>query len=64
MGEYFPEQKSLAGRVNVELDLSNYARKTDLKIATGLYTSKFAEYVDLPHLKSNADKFDTEKRSN
>ena len=41
MGEYFPEQKSLAGRVNVELDLSNYARKTDLKIATG----KIAKYI-------------------
>ena len=31
MSEYFPEQKSLGGRVKVELDFSNYATKTDLK---------------------------------
>ena len=27
MSEYFPEPKSLGGRVKVELDLSNYATK-------------------------------------
>ena len=31
MGEYFPEPKSLGKRVKVELDLSSYATKTDLK---------------------------------
>ena len=31
MSEYFPEPKSLGGRVKVELDLSNYATKADLK---------------------------------
>ena len=31
MSEYFPEPKSSRGRVKVELDLSNYATKTDLK---------------------------------
>ena len=31
MSEYFPEPKSFGGRVKVELDLSNYARKADLK---------------------------------
>ena len=30
MSEYFPELKSLR-KVEVELDLSNYATKTDLK---------------------------------
>ena len=29
MSEYFPEPKSLEGRVQVELDLSNYATKPD-----------------------------------
>ena len=29
MSEYLPEPKSLGGRVKVELDLSNYATKTD-----------------------------------
>ena len=49
MSEYFPERKSSEGKVEVELDLSNY----ELKIATGADTSKFAEKVDLAHLKSN-----------
>ena len=36
MREYFPETKSLRGRMKVGLDLSNYATKTDLKNATGV----------------------------
>ena len=32
MSKYFPELKSLGGRVIVELDLSNYATKADLKM--------------------------------
>ena len=40
MSEYFPEPKSLVGRVKVELYLSNYATKADLKNATGVDTSK------------------------
>ena len=42
MSEYCPEQKSLGGRVKVTLDLSNYTTKADLKIGTGIDTSKFA----------------------
>ena len=33
MSKYFPEPKSLEGRVKVELDFSNHATKADLKIA-------------------------------
>ena len=33
MSEYFPESKSSWGRVNVELDLSNYATRPDFKNA-------------------------------
>ena len=43
MSKYFPEPKSLGGRVKVEFDLSNYGTKTDLKNATGVDTSKFAK---------------------
>ena len=43
MSEYFPEPKSLAGRVKVELDLANYATKADLKTATDVDTIKFAK---------------------
>ena len=64
MSEYFPEPKSSAGRVKVELDLSNYATKADLKNATGLDTSKFAKKVDLANLKPNVDKLDIEKLKN
>ena len=34
MSEYFPEPKSLGRRVKVELDLSNYAKNTNLITAT------------------------------
>ena len=30
MSEYFPEQKPSGGKVNVELELANYATKADL----------------------------------
>ena len=43
MSEYFPKEKSLRGSVKIELDWSNYASKTDLKNATGVYTSDFAK---------------------
>ena len=36
MIEYFPEPKSSGRRVKVELDLSNYVAKADLKNATGV----------------------------
>ena len=38
MSQYFPEPKSLGGIVKVELDLSNYATKADLKNVTGADT--------------------------
>ena len=47
MSEYFPEPKSLEGRVKVELDLSNYATKADLKNETGVDISSFAKKIDL-----------------
>ena len=34
MSEYFPEWKSSRGRVKVELALSNYATKAELKNVT------------------------------
>ena len=61
MSEYFPEQKPLAGNVNNELDLSNYATKAEIKNATGVDTSKFAKKVDLASLKSNVDKLGIDK---
>ena len=62
MSECFLEPKSLKGRVKVELDLSNYARKSDLKKATGVDTSSFAKKTDLAGLKSEIDKLDIDKQ--
>ena len=64
MSEYFPKTKSLGANVKDELDLSNYATKTDLKKATGVDTSSFAKKVDLVSFKSNADKLDIDKLKN
>ena len=61
MSEYFPAPKYLGGKVKFELDLSNFATKTDLKNATGIDTSSFAEKVNLANLKSNVDKLDIDK---
>ena len=64
MSKYFQEPKSLRGRVKVELDLSNYATKADLYIATSVDKSKFAKKVDLAKLKSNVDRLDIDKLKN
>ena len=42
--------------MKVELDLSNYKTKADLKNSTAVDTSKFATKVDLARLKSNIGK--------
>ena len=47
MSEYFPKPKSLGRNVKLELDLSNYATKADLKNAAGVDTSKFTKKVNL-----------------
>ena len=47
--------------VKVELDLSNYATKADLKTAAGVDTSRFARKVDLANLRSNVEKLDFDK---
>ena len=64
MSEYFPETQSLGGRVKVELGLSNYATKANLKNAIGVDRSKFAKEVHIANLKSNTDKLDIDKLKN
>ena len=58
MSEYFPKSKSLEVNVKVELDLSNYTTKTDLKNATEVNRTDFARNTDLADLKSDVDKLD------
>ena len=64
MSEYFSELEPLGGKAKVELDLSNYATKSDLKHATGVDTSKFTGKVDLANLKASVDKLDIDKLKN
>ena len=63
MSQYFPEPKSL-GKVKVEVDLSNYATKTESKNATGIDTSSFTKKIDLANLKSIVEKLDIDKLKN
>ena len=56
MNEYFAEPKSSRVNVKVELDLSNFATKANLKNATSVDTSDFAKKIDLANLKSDVDK--------
>ena len=51
--------------MKVELDLSNYATKTDFQNPTGIDTLSFAYIVDLASLKSNVeDQLDFDKLKN
>ena len=55
--QYVSKQfKSLEGNINVKVDLSNYAIKTDLKNATHIDTSSFALKTYLANLKTEVDK--------
>ena len=61
MNVFFLEPKSFGGEVKVEIGLSNYATKVNLKNAKGVDIWKFAKKVDLASLKSEVDKLDTYK---
>ena len=64
MSEYSPETNSLRANVKVELDLSNYATKTDLKNTADVDTSSFAKKTHLAISKSNIDELDIDKLKN
>ena len=60
--EYFHKPYELfGGDINIKVDLSNYARKADLKDATRLDTSKPAAKSNLANLKAEIDKLDIDK---
>ena len=58
---YYPPYKSSSNNVKVELDLTNYATKTDLKSITHVDVSSFASKTNLAALKTEVDKIDTDK---
>ena len=59
---YFPKSfRSFGGNINVKVDLSNYATKTDLKNVTHVDTSSFALKANLANLKTEVDKLYVDK---
>ena len=62
MSQYFPKPyESFDGDINVEIDLSNYATKTDLKNISHVDVSSFAVKSNLASLKTQVDKVDADK---
>ena len=58
---YYPPYKSSSNNVKVELDLTNYATKMDLKNITHVDVSSFASKTNLAALKTEVDKIDADK---
>ena len=60
--EYFPKSfRCFGGNINVKVDLSYHATKTDLTNVTHVDTSNFALKTNLANLKTEVDKLDIEK---
>ena len=59
MSKYFPKSyEPFGGDINVKVDLSNYATKTDLKNVSHVDVSSFALKSNLASLKTEVDKLD------
>ena len=62
MSQYFPKTyEPFGGDINVKVDLSNYASKTDIQNIFHIDTSSFALKLNLASLKSEVDKLDIDK---
>ena len=62
MIHYFPKpSRNFGGNINVKVDLSNYATKTDLKNVSHIDTSSFALRTNLANRKTEVDKLDIDK---
>ena len=60
MGQYFPKLfRNFWGNINVKVDLSNYATKTDLKNLT--HDFKYCTQNKFSWFKTEVDKLDIEK---
>ena len=60
MSTYYPPYKSSRQNIKVELDLANYATKTDLKNIAHVDVSSYASKTNLAALKTEVDKIDTD----
>ena len=62
MSQHFSKPfRSFGGNINVKVDLSNYAIKTDLKNETHVDTSRFALRTNLANVKTEVDKLEIDK---
>ena len=62
MGRFFPKPYKPFGKsINVKVDFSNYATKTDIKNILHVNTSRFALKTNLATLKTEVDKLDIDK---
>ena len=61
MSQYFPPYRSSGRNIKVELGLSSYVTKTDLKNVTHVDVSGFALKTNLANLKTEVDKIDIAK---
>ena len=61
MSKYFPPYNNSKEKIKVELDLSNYTTKNDVKYITHVAVSSFASKTNLAALKTEVDKLDTGK---
>ena len=62
LNKYFAKlYKPFGGDINVKVDLSNYATKTDIKNILYIDTSSFALKLNLASLKTEVDKLDIDK---
>ena len=61
MSQYYPPYRSSSNNIKVELDLANYATKTDLNNITHVDVSSFASKTNLAVLKAEVDKIDADK---
>ena len=62
MSQYFPKPyEPCGGDINVKVDQSNYATKSDLKDGTGIDTSNYVLKSNLSSLKTEVDKLDIDK---
>ena len=58
---YYAPYESSSNNIKVELDLTNYATKTDLNNITHADTTRFASKTNLAALKTEKDKIDIDK---
>ena len=58
---YYPPYKSSSNNIKIELDLSNYATKDDVKNITHVDVSSYATKTNLAALKTEVDKIDVDK---